>query len=99
MGDFLGYVAEKLGDAVNGVVQVIVSFLNVVIEALPNPDPFPEIIQGMDVSDASGLGFGFYWIDAFFGVDTCTGLIAAWCGLMIASAIFAAVYYAVKQIH
>lgn len=95
--DALQYVATSLGDLVNGVMQTIVSFLNVVIEAIPNPDPFPQIIQNMDASTAGNMGFAFYWLDAFFGVNTCVSILAAWAGMMVASVVFAAVYMAIKN--
>ena len=90
------YVASVLGDFLNGVMQVFISFLNAVIEALPNPDPFPTMIQNMDLSTAGNMGFAFYWIDAFCGVDTCVTILAGWAALMVASSIFALVYVAVK---
>lgn len=96
--DFLGYIAQALGDALNGVLQVMVDFINVVIEHVPNPDPFPEIIENLPDSSAADMGFAFYWADAFFGVDVSVGILTAWVGLMVASAVFAFIYWVVKAI-
>lgn len=96
--DFLGWVAEKLGEAVNGILQVITDFLNLIIDVLPNPDPFPELIENMPDSAAFDMGFGWYWLDAFCGIETSTMIIGVWVGVMIAGAAFAAVYWVVKAI-
>lgn len=98
MDDFLGYVATALGQALNGVLQVITDFVNLVIEMLPNPDPFPEIIENLPDSTTADMGFAFYWADSFFGIDVCTTIISAWVAMMIASAVFAFVYWVVKAI-
>lgn len=99
MAELFDYVVEKLGDVINGVIQAVISFLNVVIDTIPNPDPFPVIIQNLDVSTAGNLGFGFYWLDTFVGIDTTMLIITAWVGLMVASAVFAAVYTVTKNLH
>lgn len=96
--DFLGWVADRLGDAVNGILQVVTDFLNLVIEVLPNPDPFPALIEQLPDSTASDMGFAWYWLDAFCGVEVSTTIIGIWVGLMIAGAAFAAVYWVVKAI-
>lgn len=96
--DFIGYIAQALGDAVNGVLQVITDFINLIIEVVPNPDPFPEIIEDLPDSAAADMGFTFYWADSFFGVDMCVNIISAWVAMMIASAVFAFIYWVVKAI-
>lgn len=96
--DIIGGVFQVLGDAVNGVLQVIADFINLIIDVLPNPDPFPDIIENMSVSTTADIGFAYYWLDAFVGVDYSTGLIIAWVTLMVASSVFAVVYWVIKAI-
>lgn len=96
--DFLGTIAIALGDAVNGVLQVITDFINLIIEVVPNPDPFPEIIENLPESTTANMGFAWYWIDTFCGVQTCTTILAAWAALMVAGAVFTVVYWVVKAI-
>lgn len=96
--DFLGTVATALGDALNGVLQVITDFLNLIISVLPNPDPFAGLIEQMEPETAADMGFAFYWLDAFIGVDAATGILAAWAAVMVASAGFAVVYWVVKAV-
>lgn len=96
--DVITTVVSALGDAVNGVLQVITDFLNLVISVLPNPDPFPELIEGMPDSAAADMGFVRYWLDAFIGIDYATGVLMAWSAVMVAGAVFAVVYWVVKAI-
>lgn len=96
--DFLGWIAQALGDAVNGILQVIADFINLIIDILPNPDPFPEIINGLTAETAANLGFARFWIDAFIGIDNALMIIGAWAVLMGGAAVFAVVYWVVKAI-
>lgn len=96
--DVLSGIFQVLGDAVNGVLQVIADFINLIIEILPNPDPFPEMIGDMSVSTTAEIGFSHYWLDAFVGVDFSAGVLIAWATLMVASSVFAVVYWVIKAI-
>lgn len=96
--DIIGGVFQVLGDAINGVLQVIADFINLIIEVIPNPDPFPEMIDEMSVSTTADIGFAHYWINSFIGVDYATGVIIAWAALMVASCVFAVIYWVVKAI-
>lgn len=96
--DFLGTVAQLLGAAVNGVLQVITDFINLIIDVLPNPDPFPAMIEQLPTETAVDMGFVWYWLDALVGVETTTGILMAWAALMIGAAVFAVVYWVVKAI-
>lgn len=96
--DFLGTIAQALGNAINGVLQVVTDFLNLIISVLPNPDPFPEIIESMSADTAANMGFANYWLGALVDVNAAAGIISAWAGLMVASVVFAVVYWVVKAI-
>lgn len=96
--DLLGYVVQALGSAVNGVLQVITDFINLIIGILPNPDPFPAIIEGLDVGNVSGAGMAYYWLDAAVGVEFAVGVIGSWAALMVASSVFAVVYWVIKSV-
>lgn len=96
--DFLGQVAGLLGAAVNGILQVIADFINLIIDIIPNPDPFADMVDNLPESAAVDMGFVWYWIDALIGVDVSVGMIAAWAAVMIAGAVFAVVYWVVKAI-
>lgn len=88
----------SLGDLVNGALQVIVDFINLIIGSIPNPDPFGPMIEGMSSGEVVDNGLVFYWLDAFGGVDFVTTAVAVWVGAMIASAVFAFIYWIVKAL-
>lgn len=96
--DALGYVFSAIGSAIGGVLQVLVDFLNLIIEVLPNPDPFPALVESVAVEPSGFTATAFYWLDCFVGVDFGVGVITAWATLMVGSVVFAAVYWVVKTI-
>lgn len=96
--DVVNYVFTKLGDVIGGVLQVIVDFFNVIIDALPNPDPFPAIIDSIGQQNASSFGFAGYWLDCSVGIDFASIVLTGWAALMIASAVFAVVYFVLKTV-
>ena len=91
-------VFSVIGDVIGGALQTLVGLLNALINALPNPDPFPEIIEDMDTESLVNMGFVTYWLDAFVGIDFAVVFLGAFTALLIASIVFAGVYFAVKAV-
>lgn len=96
--DTLNYIFTVIGDAINGVLQVLVDFVNVIIEVVPNPDPFQEMIDNMPDSVAIDWGFALYWIDSFIGVEEAGIAIMTYLSLLAMTAIFAFLYFMIKVI-
>lgn len=96
--DVLTTVVQVLGNAVNGVLQVIADFLNLLITVLPNPDPFPEIIESLDTDTLADMGFASYWLDKFCPLEVAQWIVAGWLACLVASGLFAVVYWVVKAI-
>lgn len=96
--DALNYIFTVIGDAVNGALQVVTDFLNVLIEVVPNPDPFSEMIDSMPDSVAIDWGFALYWIDNFIGVNEAGAAITVYIAFLAFTAIFAFLYFMVKGI-
>lgn len=86
------YVFNLLGAAINGILQVFTDFLNLIIEVIPNPDPFPEIIENLPEEVVLDSGFWLYWIDAFVGLTEANLLIIDFIALWVASLVFALVF-------
>lgn len=86
------YVFNLLGAAINGILQVFTDFLNLVIEMVPNPDPFPEIINSLPEDVVLDSGFYLYWIDAFVGISEANLVIVNFVALWVASLVFALVF-------
>lgn len=81
-----------IGTALNGALQVFTDFINLIIEVLPNPDPFPAIIEAMPTDVFVSKGFVFYWIDQFIGLTNAEMLLTTFTVLWLASLAFAIVY-------
>lgn len=96
--EIIGGVFEILGDALYGFVQVIIGLLNTLINVLPNPDPFPRLIDGLSADTAADLGFATYWLDAFIPIDWAVAALTIWASFMAASIAFCVVYWIVKTI-
>lgn len=90
--DVFNFVFEVLGSAFNGALQVFTDFLNLVIDVIPNPDPFPAIIEAMDADVAVDKGFVLYWIDQYIGVNDMQMMLTTFSVLAVASLGFAIVY-------
>lgn len=94
----LDYVFQMLGAAVNGVLQVITDFINLIIEVVPNPDPFPEIIANMPDQLTLDVGMALYWLDAFVGIHEANMLITLFVTGWMLSLIFALIFKLIGMI-
>lgn len=90
--DVLGTVFELIGAALNGAIQVFTDFINLIIVSVPNPDPFPEVIENMPVDLVIDMGYVWYWLDCLVGIDGAVQLLDLFLVLWIASLVFAAIY-------
>lgn len=88
----LDFLFTLIGSAINGAIQVFTDFINLIIEVLPNPDPFPEIIENMPDEVVIDKGFVLFWIDQYIGVTEAEMLITTFTVLWLASLAFAVVY-------
>ena len=96
--EWLGYVLEAIGTAINGALQVLVDVLNLIIQVVPNPDPFPELIANMPTEVAVDWGFTLYWIDTFIGVEEASIAIGTYISFLLFTAIFAFIYWFAKGV-
>lgn len=54
--------------------DAITSFAN----WLPNPDPFPEMLDNIENNPASELDFAMYWIGNFVDINTIIFILELW---------------------
>lgn len=92
------YVFNLLGSIINGAIQVFTDFLNLIIDIVPNPDPFPEMIANMPDRVILDHGFFLYWVEQLIGVTEANMLIVNFMVLWVASLTFALVYKVSKFI-
>lgn len=58
-------------DAVTSAVASLLGFL-------PNPDPFPEILDNLTVTATDGLVVAYSWLDTFFIADVVINMLGLW---------------------
>lgn len=61
----------------NGFIDVVAALLDV----LPNPDPFPAMIDDLVVQGGDVVAVAYYWLDAFFVADAVVQIFTAWFAL------------------
>ena len=92
-------VAHSIGDALNGVFQVVCDFLNLLASILPNPDPFPAMIENVQPAESwSVWGFAAYWLDQAVSVQFLRDGLTVWIGVMIVGMTFAIIYWGIKAV-
>lgn len=89
---FLGWVAYNIGQALNGAIQVLCDFLNLIASLVPNPDPFRQVVTNLGNEQLGDVGFYMYWLDCFIGVDRAAELLDMFFLLWTASLVFALIY-------
>lgn len=66
------------GDIFLSILQVVSDAVTQLVSLLPNPDPFPEIINSIDF-DAAGSGLmAIWWADQFIDMEFITQLTLSW---------------------
>lgn len=70
----MGEPYEFLFDIVDWVYEVVSQLLSI----LPNPDPFPEIIDGMTIDAESMYTVAYFWMDQFIDMDAVIVMFGSW---------------------
>lgn len=89
---------QRLGDAINGIFQVVIDFLNLLADILPNPDPFPGMIEQIPDGQLYDFGFAAYWLDVIISIDFLWSAITVFYIAMAAGMAFAVAYWGIKAI-
>lgn len=92
----LQYFAEAVGNALNGVFQAICDFLSLLSTIIPNPDPFPGMIENADTASLVDFGFAAYWLDQVVGIDFMRDALTIFYLMMAAGLTFAVIYWGIK---
>lgn len=90
--EVLGYIFDFMGAALNGAMQVFADFINLIIDNVPNPDPFPGIIEQMPTEVLLDRGMWLYWIDQLIGVEVANGILTGFLAAWIVSLVFALIF-------
>lgn len=72
--DFLVQLLSVILDALTNVIGTLVGLL-------PNPDPFPEILDELTIQSNDAVVVAYYWLDSFFIADAVITSLTAWIAL------------------
>lgn len=79
MEDFsFDLVAKAVEMAIVAFINAVADFVSAIANYVPNPDPFPELIENMVIDDGSIGAQAFYFINQFVDVGTIVGIFLAW---------------------
>lgn len=91
-------IAYSLGDLFGGALQVVTNILNFLIDVLPNPDPFPGMIEEISWVNGNVWSMGFYWMDTIFDMNFLVQILLFYAGVMAISALFAFIWMLVRSL-
>lgn len=92
-------IFQVIGDLFQGVTQTVTNVLNMLIEWMPNPDPFPDMILSMNDSTPSDVAtIAVWWLDTLIDINWAVDVIIGWAALMAASAFIALVWWCVTSV-
>lgn len=69
-----------------GVSQAFTDSINALYSLIPNPDPFPAIIDNLDTSgNADIVGFVTFWLDTAYDIEFIQEMFGYWAEMMVVS--------------
>lgn len=60
------------------ILQVVSDAITNLVGMLPNPDPFPEIINSLEIDTGDNATTAFYWLNQFVDLPLITSVLAAY---------------------
>lgn len=79
MDDFtFDTISKAVEMIIVGFINAIADFVNAIANAVPNPDPFPPVIENLVIDDGSIGAQAFFFLNQFVDIGTIVGIIAAW---------------------
>ena len=59
-------------------LAVVSDSITSLLSMLPNPDPFPEILDDLTLTGNEAVSVAYYWLDQFFIADAVVTVIGLW---------------------
>lgn len=91
-------IFQIIGQAFNGIAQAWASFIDMIVQLVPNPDPFPALIANISTGQMEEWGYAAYWLDRLIGVGFMRNALTVWCTMLVAGAAFAIIYWVIKAV-
>lgn len=60
------------------ILTVVSDAITSLVGMLPNPDPFPEIINDLEIDTSDNATIAFYWLNQFVDIPLITNVLAAY---------------------
>lgn len=60
------------------ILTVISNSITELLSILPNPDPFPVIIENLELSGTEPVAVAYYWLDQIFYADAVVSVLGTW---------------------
>lgn len=67
-----------IGTIFLSILATISESITALLSILPNPDPFPEIIQDLELAGTEPVSVAYYWLDQFFYADAVVSVLGTW---------------------
>lgn len=71
-------IVQILQMALVAIINGLATFVGTIGRILPNPDPFPEIIENLTFGGGDAAPIAFYWLNKFVDITTVTYVIVTW---------------------
>lgn len=67
-----------IGEIFIEILTVVSNSITALLSILPNPDPFPEILQDLELNGTEFVSVAYYWLDQFFYADAVVSSLGTW---------------------
>lgn len=67
-----------VGQIFLSILATVSNSITALLSLLPNPDPFPQILDGMTVTSSDAMAVAYYWLDKFFIADAVITVLGLW---------------------
>lgn len=65
-------------DVLVAIIDAVAGLIGDLAGLLPNPDPFPALLDGMTLDAGDAAAIAYYWLDTFFIADAVITAITSW---------------------
>ena len=67
-----------IGEIFLSILQVVSDSITALLSILPNPDPFPDILENLELETSNAGVVAYYWLNQFVDVPGVTYILATW---------------------
>lgn len=67
-----------IGEIFLSIMETVSNSITALLSILPNPDPFPEILDDLSLTGNEAISIAYYWLDQFFIADAVVTVLGLW---------------------